>query len=85
MVREGGPPTTLQRWCNEKEVVGGLPSQTMTRIREFSGMFLNRSAFADHDIFLGMRVLSLAEEPLSPDARFSFIFRLFLVNCGACA
>ncbi len=32
MVREGGPPTTLQRWCNEKEVVGGPPSQTMTRV-----------------------------------------------------
>jgi hypothetical protein len=30
MVREGEPPTTLQRVAGSKEVVGGLPSQTMT-------------------------------------------------------
>ena len=32
MVREGEPPTTLQRWTGAKEVVGGLPAQTMTEI-----------------------------------------------------
>ena len=32
MVREGGPPMTLQRLGDEKEVVGGLPSQTMTQV-----------------------------------------------------
>jgi hypothetical protein len=30
MVREGEPPTTLRRWTGAKEVVVGLPSQTMT-------------------------------------------------------
>ena len=30
MVREGEPPTTLQLLPEAKEVVGGLPSQTMT-------------------------------------------------------
>jgi hypothetical protein len=30
MVREGEPPTTLQRRTGAKEAVGGLPAQTMT-------------------------------------------------------
>ena len=30
----------------KKEVVGGLPSQTVTRTNEYSGMFLNRTAVA---------------------------------------
>jgi hypothetical protein len=30
MVREGEPPTTLQRETGAKEVVDSLPSQTMT-------------------------------------------------------
>ena len=32
MVREGGPPTTLRRFGQQEEVVGGLPAQTMTRM-----------------------------------------------------